>query len=95
MNTFGRVDVMINNAGLMAIAPIAELRVDEWDHMIDINIKGVMYGIAAALPPLRAARRGALHQHFISCRYQGIQPGRLGVQRHQVRSARDFGWLTP
>jgi NADP-dependent 3-hydroxy acid dehydrogenase YdfG len=51
---FGKVDVMINNAGLMAISPIAELRIDEWDSMIDINIKGVLYGIAAALPKFEA-----------------------------------------
>ncbi|MFJ4347550.1 SDR family oxidoreductase [Pseudomonas sp. NPDC089401] len=62
VNTFGRVDVMINNAGLMAIAPIAELRVDEWDRMIDINIKGVMYGIAAALPLFQQQGSG----HFIN-----------------------------
>jgi len=61
-DTFGRVDVMINNAGLMAIAPIAELRVDEWDRMIDINIKGVMYGIAAALPVFQQQGSG----HFIN-----------------------------
>lgn len=47
---FGRIDVMVNNAGLMAIAPISQLRSDEWDRMIDINIKGVLYGIAAVLP---------------------------------------------
>ncbi|KJV34902.1 oxidoreductase [Aquitalea magnusonii] len=47
---FGRVDVMVNNAGLMAIAPMSQLRSDEWDRMIDINIKGVLYGIAAVLP---------------------------------------------
>ncbi|QXH53600.1 SDR family oxidoreductase [Pseudomonas fakonensis] len=62
VNTFGRVDVMINNAGLMAISPIAELRVDEWDRMIDINIKGVMYGIAAALPLFEQQGAG----HFIN-----------------------------
>lgn len=59
---FGRIDVMINNAGLMAIAPIAELRVDEWDRMIDINVKGVLYGIAAALPKFEAQGSG----HFIN-----------------------------
>ncbi|MEW5208178.1 SDR family oxidoreductase, partial [Bacillus cereus] len=48
--TYGRLDVIINNAGLMAIAPMSEVRTDEWDRMIDINIKGVLYGIAAALP---------------------------------------------
>ncbi|WP_157070902.1 SDR family oxidoreductase, partial [Neokomagataea thailandica] len=47
---FGKLDVIINNAGLMAIAPMANTLVDEWDRMIDINIKGVLYGIAAALP---------------------------------------------
>ncbi len=50
VEVFGRIDVMINNAGLMAISPISQLRTDEWDRMIDINIKGVLYGIAAALP---------------------------------------------
>ena len=62
VDTFGRVDVMINNAGLMAIAPISELRIDEWDRMIDINIKGVMYGIAAALPLFEKQGSG----HFIN-----------------------------
>lgn len=62
VDTFGHVDVMINNAGLMAIAPISELRVDEWDRMIDINIKGVMYGIAAALPIFEQQGSG----HFIN-----------------------------
>lgn len=60
--TFGRVDVMVNNAGLMSIAPIAALKVDEWDRMIDINIKGVLYGIAAALPVFQAQGSG----HFIN-----------------------------
>ncbi|MEM9445285.1 MAG: SDR family oxidoreductase [Verrucomicrobiota bacterium] len=50
IDVFDRVDVMVNNAGLMAISPISALHVDEWDRMIDINIKGVLYGIAAALP---------------------------------------------
>lgn len=60
--SFGRVDVMINNAGLMSIAPMAELKVDEWDRMIDINIKGVLYGIAAALPVFQKQGSG----HFIN-----------------------------
>lgn len=47
---FGRIDVIVNNAGLMAIAPLQQLRSEEWDRMIDINIKGVLYGIAAVLP---------------------------------------------
>ena len=59
---FGRVDVLINNAGLMSIAPMDELKVDEWERMIDINVKGVLYGIAAALPQFRKQNSG----HFIN-----------------------------
>jgi len=62
IDTFGRIDVLINNAGLMAIAPLKAGKVDEWDRMIDINIKGVLYGIAAALPVFRAQGSG----HFIN-----------------------------
>ncbi|MBD9415324.1 SDR family oxidoreductase [Pseudomonas sp. PDM16] len=62
VEAFGRVDVMINNAGLMAISPISERRIDEWDNMIDINIKGVLYGIAAALPLFEQQGFG----HFIN-----------------------------
>src|SRR5258708_10465782 len=46
---FGRVDVLLNNAGIMPIAPIEALKVDEWDRQIDVNIKGVLYGVAAVL----------------------------------------------
>jgi len=60
--SFGRVDVMINNAGLMAIAPMSAAKVDEWERMIDINIKGVLYGIAAALPVFQKQGAG----HFIN-----------------------------
>lgn len=61
-DSFGKVDVVINNAGLMSIAPLAETRIDEWDRMIDINIKGLLYGVAAALPVFQAQGSG----HFIN-----------------------------
>jgi NADP-dependent 3-hydroxy acid dehydrogenase YdfG len=56
---FGRVDVMVNNAGVMPLSLMASLKVDEWDRMVEVNIKGVLYGIAAVLPEMTA--RGAGH----------------------------------
>jgi NADP-dependent 3-hydroxy acid dehydrogenase YdfG len=58
VETFGRVDVMLNNAGLMPQSLLASLKVDEWDRMIDVNLKGVLYGIAAALPHMQRQRAG-------------------------------------
>ncbi|WP_022964742.1 SDR family oxidoreductase [Halopseudomonas pelagia] len=55
---FGKLDVLINNAGLMPIRPMAEVNTDEWDAMIDVNIKGTLYGIAAALPRFIAQESG-------------------------------------
>src|SRR5882757_5039135 len=49
-NQFGRVDVLVNNAGVMPLSFMAELRVDEWNRMIDVNLRGVLNGIAAVLP---------------------------------------------
>ncbi|MEV7090600.1 SDR family oxidoreductase [Streptomyces sp. NPDC093085] len=56
---YGQVDVMVNNAGVMPLSPLAELRTAEWDRMIDVNLRGVLHGIAAALPVMRA--RGGGH----------------------------------
>ena len=58
VNAYGRIDVMINNAGLMPQSPIERLKIDEWDRMIDVNIKGVLYGIAAALPYMKQQKAG-------------------------------------
>ena len=54
----GRIDVMFNNAGVMPLAPLNALKVDEWNNIIDTNIKGVLHGIAAALPIMEAQRSG-------------------------------------
>jgi NADP-dependent 3-hydroxy acid dehydrogenase YdfG len=56
--TYGRVDVVVNNAGIMPLSPMEQLKVDEWDRMIDVNIKGVLYGIAAGLPIMREQQSG-------------------------------------
>jgi NADP-dependent 3-hydroxy acid dehydrogenase YdfG len=55
---FGRVDVMINNAGLMPHSPLERLKIDDWNRTIDVNIKGVLYGIAAALPYMKQQKSG-------------------------------------
>ena len=53
---YGQVDVIVNNAGVMPLSPLSSLKVDEWDRMIDVNIRGVLHGIAAVLPGME--RRG-------------------------------------
>ena len=55
---FGRVDVIVNNAGVMPLSKLEALKVDEWDRMIDVNIRGVLHGIAAGLPLMQRQRSG-------------------------------------
>jgi NADP-dependent 3-hydroxy acid dehydrogenase YdfG len=73
VRAYGRVDVMINNAGLMPQSPLGRLKTSEWDRMIDVNIKGVLYGIAAALPYMERQKAG----HFINV---------ASVAGHKVRA---------
>lgn len=72
VQTYGRIDAMINNAGLMPHSPLERLKIDEWEQMIDVNIKGVLYGIAAALPYMKEQKSG----HIINV---------SSVAGHQVR----------
>jgi len=55
---FGRIDVMLNNAGIMPLAPLERLNFDDWERTIDVNLKGVLYGIAAALPHMQRQKSG-------------------------------------
>ena len=59
---FGRLDVLVSSAGAMPIGPLDDLAVDDWEQMVDVNLKGVLFGIAAALPVFRAQDSG----HFIN-----------------------------
>ena len=78
--------MIINNAGLMPLAPLELLKVEEWDRMIDVNIKGVLYGVAAALPYMKAQKSG----HIInvsSVAGHKIGPGGVvySATKHAVR----------
>lgn len=58
IQTYGRIDVLINNAGVMPLSPLDRVKVGEWDQMINVNLKGVLYGVAAALPHMIAQKSG-------------------------------------
>jgi len=83
---YGRIDVMLNNAGLMPQSLLERLKIDEWDRMIDVNIKGVLYGIAAALPHMKRQKAG----HIInvsSVAGHKVRPGGTvySATKHAVR----------
>ena len=80
---YGKLDVLVNNAGIGPISPLDDLRVEEWEEMIDINIKGVLYGIAAALPVFRKQRFG----HFVNT---ASTAGHRTVPSQSVYSATKF-----
>jgi NADP-dependent 3-hydroxy acid dehydrogenase YdfG len=58
VNVYGRVDVILNNAGIMPHSPLERLKVGDWNRTIDVNLKGVLYGIAAVLPHMKAQKSG-------------------------------------
>jgi NADP-dependent 3-hydroxy acid dehydrogenase YdfG len=86
VHSHGRIDVILNNAGLMPFSPLERLKVQDWDRTIDVNIKGVLYGIAAALPHMKAQKSG----HIINVSsVAGHKVGPAGVvyaaTKHAVR----------
>jgi NADP-dependent 3-hydroxy acid dehydrogenase YdfG len=60
VDSYGRLDVLVNNAGVMPLSRMTDLKVDEWERMVDVNIKGVLFGIAAALPVMQAQGSGQI-----------------------------------
>ena len=86
VKTHGRIDVLVNNAGLMPVSPLERLKVADWDRMIDVNIKGVLYGIAAALPHMKAQMSGHV-VNVSSVAGHKIRPGGAvyAATKHAVR----------
>jgi NADP-dependent 3-hydroxy acid dehydrogenase YdfG len=67
---FGQIDVVVNNAGIMPLSPLASLKVDEWDRMIDVNIRGFLHSIATSLPIMKRQGFG----HFVNLHLSADTP---------------------
>jgi NADP-dependent 3-hydroxy acid dehydrogenase YdfG len=70
-----RIDVLLNNSGIMPIAPMAALKVEEWDRMIDVNIKGLLYGVAAVLPAMQRQKQGHIINIASVVGFKVLAPG--------------------
>jgi NADP-dependent 3-hydroxy acid dehydrogenase YdfG len=75
VQAYGRIDVIINNAGLMPQSLLERLKVDEWDRMIDVNIKGLLYGIAAVLPTMQRQQSGHIINTASVVGFKVLAPG--------------------
>lgn len=83
----GRIDVILNNAGLMPQSLFENLKIEDWDRMIDVNIKGVLYGIAAALPHMTAQKSGQIiNVSSVAGHKVGPGSGVYAATKHAVRA---------
>jgi NADP-dependent 3-hydroxy acid dehydrogenase YdfG len=87
VDKYGRIDAIVNNSGIMPIAPMATLKVEEWDRMIDVNIKGVLYGGCRRPTANAEAEERSYHQHRLRYRDQSVRTGWGGLRRHKIRCA--------
>src|SRR6266496_4321382 len=87
VQTYGRIDVIINNAGLMPQSPLDRLKIDEWNQMIDVNIKGVLHGIAAALPYMKEQKSGhIINVSSVAGHKVGVGNAVYAATKHAVRA---------
>src|SRR6266566_5253183 len=84
VDKYGRIDAIVNNSGIMPIAPMAALKVEEWDRMIDVNIKGLLYGVAAVLPIMQKQKLGHIINIASVAGFKVFAPDGTVAEVHRV-----------